>query len=382
MFDAEDPYREIGELRRSGGIVPYVSRGGVDAFFVTRHAEAAAVLGDATRYSTSFLSAALAPMVGDSALVGLEGDRHRSHRLLLTGALTSGSLRTKHEPELRRMIDELVVPIAQAGSADLIADLALPLPGRVLAVILGLPEAESIKLQSWSVQLLTNARAGTQDDTLQTTLVESLAPAIEAARAHPGDNVLGHLVGADIAGTPLSDEDICTLVGFLLVAGLETFHRAIGNLLFALLTHPEQLAAVRAEPKLRRFAVEEALRWESPITLTVRDVVADSSVGGTAVPEGSLLYVLLSSANHDERQYERPEQFDITREPKPHLTFGRGPHVCPGASLSRMALGLLLDRWLDATAHVEIDGSVEAPVIRGEIFRSPDALPVTCRFAP
>jgi cytochrome P450 len=381
VFSPDNPYEEIAELRRRGAVVPYVSRGGTDAYFVTRHAEAAAVLRNSSKYSTSFLSDSLGSLVGDTPLVGLEGERHRSHRQLLSGALAQGSSRTRHELTLRRVTDEYVGAIARAGSGDFITDLALPFPGRVLGVILGLPEPASLRLQQWSVQLLLNARAGTPDDSLQAALRENLLPTIEQARARPGDDVLGHLVRADLGGPPLSDEAICALVGFLLVAGLETFHRAIGNMLFALLTHPDQLDAVRRDPSLRSHAIEEALRWESPVMLTVRNTVADSALGATEVPDGSLLYVLLGSANRDERRHRHPDRFDIFRDPKPHLTFGRGPHVCPGAALSRMALAILLDRVLDTTTHIELDRAAGLPVVQGEIFRSPEALAVHCRSA-
>ena len=381
MFSSEDPYGEIAQKRRQGPVVPYVSGQGAGGYFITRHAEVASVLGDASRYATSFLSDSLGPLGGDATLVGQDGDRHRSHRQLLTAALAASSSRVRQNGAMSQIADECVGAVTRKGSADLIADLALPYPGRVLAASLGLPQADSPALHAWSVQLLLNARAGMPDASLQASIGEQLLPTIERARARPGDDVLGHLVQAEIGGRPLSDESVCSLVGFLLVAGLETFHRAIGNLLFALLTHPEQLAAVRADPSLRSSAIEEALRWESPVTLTVRNATTDSKIATTDVPEGSLLFVLLASANRDERRYAEPDRFDVFRDSKPHLTFGRGRHVCPGAGLSRTALAILLDRLLDATAHVELDGAAEPPVIRGEIFRSPEALSVLCRPA-
>jgi cytochrome P450 len=381
VFSAKDPYGEIAEARRHGAVVPYVSPSGGGGFFITRHAEAAEVLRDSSTYGTSFLSDSLGPLIGDDALVGQDGDAHRSRRQLLAHAIAGNATRAGHATAFRRIADEHVSGIVRKGSGDLIADLALAFPGRALAVSLGLPEAESPGLQAWAVRLLRNARDSTPDASMQELLAEQLLPTVTRARTDPGDDVLGRLVQAEVGGRTLTNEAVCSLAGFLLVAGLETFHRAVGNLLFALLTHPDQLEAVRGDPSLRNQAVEESLRWESPVTLTVRNTVTDSEIATVDLPAGTLLYVLLASANRDERRYTDPDDFDVFRPSKPHLTFGHGPHVCPGAGLSRTALRMLLDAVLDATTHIGLDTAAEPPSIRGDIFRSPEALFVRCQSA-
>jgi cytochrome P450 len=142
------------------------------------------------------------------------------------------------------------------------------------------------------------------------------------------------------------------------------------------LTRADQLEAVRADPTLRAPAIEEALRWEAPVILTVRTARIASSLAGFDLPAGSLLYLLLGSGNRDEHRYAEPDRYDSSRAPLPHLSFGHGVHACPGASLARTGLRVLLDAVLDGTRRIELDPASARPAIRGELFRSPDSLPV------
>jgi cytochrome P450 len=135
-----------------------------------------------------------------------------------------------------------------------------------------------------------------------------------------------------VDGTRLDDDAILAFLRLLIPAGVENTYRALGNLLFALLTHPEQLADVTRSPVLRNAAIEEGLRWEAPVVMTLRRATQSTQLAGVEIPKGSDVAIYLSAANRDPRRYRRPDEFDIHREPMPHLTFGSGPHACLGRS--------------------------------------------------
>jgi cytochrome P450 len=162
----------------------------------------------------------------------------------------------------------------------------------------------------------------------------------------------------------------------LLPAGIETTYRSLGNLFFALLTHPEQLDEVTRHSELRAAAIEEGLRWETPFLLTARQTTCDTRLGGVDIPSGRFINAFVGSANHDEQRYSDPERFDIHRPALPHVSFGSGPHACLGMHLSRMETRVALNAVLERLPGLRLDEEAPAPRITGTFFRSPDALPV------
>ena len=199
---------------------------------------------------------------------------------------------------------------------------------------------------------------------------------IEKRRSKPTEDVIGDLVSAEIDGEKLSDEAIYSFLRLLLPAGLETTYRSSGNLLFLLLTHPEQFAAVQADRELIGPAIEEGLRFETPLTTVQRYAAEETELEGVTLPEGAVIDVCIGSANRDERRWERSEEFDIFRKRLPHISFAAGEHTCMGLHLARMetrvALECLLDRLTDITLVTD-----DNPYIHGQPFRSPTAMPVT-----
>jgi cytochrome P450 len=162
----------------------------------------------------------------------------------------------------------------------------------------------------------------------------------------------------------------------ILPAGVETTYRASGNLLVALLTEPSLMEMLRADRGLVRGAIEEALRWEPPISTVVRVATQDCEVGGVAIPAGTNVSVSVAAANRDPHHYPDPDRFDPTRSNIAHLTFGAGPHVCLGMSLARMETAVAINALLDRLPDLRLDPSAPRPVINGVAFRSPAALPV------
>jgi cytochrome P450 len=199
---------------------------------------------------------------------------------------------------------------------------------------------------------------------------------LEQRRAQPSDDLITELAHAEIDGDRLSDDEIFATLRLLLPAGIETTYRSIGNLLFALLTHPDQLADVKADRSLVPDAVEEALRWEGPIVFTGRQSTRPSTLGGLDVPAGASVTVFLASANRDEARFEDPDRFDVRRQQGAHLAFGSGPHACLGMHLARMEMRLALTALLDRLPDLRLDPVAAAPQLTGLPLRSPTALRV------
>ena len=201
---------------------------------------------------------------------------------------------------------------------------------------------------------------------------------IAARRVAPGDDLLGALVRAEEAGERLSEDELVAMVFLLLVAGHETTVNLIGNGALALLEHPDQMTRLRHDPERIKPAVEELLRYASPLeTATERFAREDVIIAGVTVPRGALVYAALASANRDEREFPDADALDITREPNRHLAFGLGPHYCVGASLARLegqvAIGTLLRRAPDLRLAVAPGG---VRWRRGLVLRGLEALPV------
>jgi cytochrome P450 len=201
---------------------------------------------------------------------------------------------------------------------------------------------------------------------------------LDDRRRSPRDDLVSELVRAEIDGDVLADEEIYSFLMLLLPAGVETTYRSTGNLLHLLLTHPDQLEAVRADRSLLPQAIEEGLRMEPPLLLTSRLAIRDGELGGVPVKAGAFVTPMLGAANRDPRRYPEPDRFDIFRDPKQHISFGNGPHMCLGMHLARMETRIAIDALLDLP-NLRRDPEAWArddAHIHGQIFRSPTSLPV------
>jgi len=184
------------------------------------------------------------------------------------------------------------------------------------------------------------------------------------------------LAFAEHDGVRLTPEEIFSFLRLLLPAGAETTYRSSSNLMFGLLTHTEQLDAVRADRSLLPQAIEEGLRWECPLLMIMRTAVKETEICGVPIPAGAMVITNMGSANHDESRWDRAEEFDIFREQKSHISFAAGPHLCLGMHLARMETKVVVNALLDRLPNLRIDPSAEAPYITGMTFRAPPALPV------
>lgn len=258
-------------------------------------------------------------------------------------------------PRIQAIADALLDAVAGRGEMDLIDEYAFPLPITVIAEMLGIPAADRDRFRAWSDAILA-AIPPMPATPAAVAALEGLAQYLEVRfeerRRVPADDLITGLVQAEEAGDKLSKEELQGMAYALLVAGYETTANLIGNGTHALLTHPDQLARLRAAPGLLPSAVEELLRFAPPgLTSTLRYAAEDVAVGGEVIPKGEMVIVVIAAANRDPARFPSPDVLDITRPDNKHLAFGHGIHYCLGAALARLeaeiALGTLLRRLPD-----------------------------------
>jgi cytochrome P450 len=330
---------------------------------------------DGQTFSSTYYDNTIGLFIGPSILA-MEGKKHRDHRNLVSAAFKSKAL-ARWEPAIVRPIcNALIDEFINAGEADLVKNFTFEFPTRVIAELLGLPSDDLPEFRRRAVQLINYTVKYERAFEASAALKDYFLELIEQRRAEPTEDIIGDLVTADIDGEKLSDEAIYSFLRLLLPAGLETTYRSSGNLLFLLLTHPDQFDAVQANHELIPPAIEEGLRFETPLTTVQRFAIEDTELEGVKIPARSAVDLCIGSANRDEQRWERPEEFDIFRKHLPHISFAAGEHTCLGLHLARMETRVAVECLLDRVTNVKLVTD-DDPHIYGQPFRSPTALPVT-----
>jgi cytochrome P450 len=290
--------------------------------------------------------------------------------------------------QLRRRIQALCEDLLDAmqskGNMELISDYALPLPATVIADLLGVPAEDRRKFHRWSSKIVSvspGAEMGLQGLQVVPSVwafMRYLRKQFKQRRVEPKDDLITALVQAEEAGDKLSEDELLAMGFLLLVAGHETTVNLIASGTLALLEYPEQLEMLRGNPSLIRSAVEELLRYTSPVQMaTERYAREDVTIAGTTIPRGELMLAVIGSANRDERQFDNPETLDITRDPNKHLAFGKGIHHCLGASLARMEAQIAIDALLHRFPNLHLAGAPESlHWHRGLFLRGLEKLPL------
>jgi cytochrome P450 len=306
---------------------------------------------------------------------------HTRLRKLVSRAFTPRAIRAL-EPKVDAAVRECLDRVAGTGRMDVIADLALPVPATLICEMLGVPVGDRDRFTRWTAEATHGlAVLLAPTDVLDRARDAGLALAayfedlIADRRKHLGDDILSGMIRAEEEGDRLSHVELISQSIGLLIAGFETTIGLIGNGVRQLLLHGEELERLRAEPGRIDSAVEECLRFDGPIPLTVRVTHEDVVFGDRTIPRDSSVMVLLASANRDPERFPNPERFDITRDPNPHIAFGGGAHLCLGTHLARMesraAIGGLVQRFPKLALESE---TVEWGA---SLFRVPGRLPVT-----
>lgn len=287
--------------------------------------------------------------------------------------------------QLRGRIEALCTELldkAQAkGSFDLMREIALPLPATVIADLLGVPATDQGKFHAWSSRIVaaSSPRAFMLAMPSVWLFLRYMRGLLVRRRADPRDDLISALLQAEEAGDQLSQDELLAMVFILLIAGHETTVNLIGSGTLALLDNPDQLQRLRAEPGVIRPAVEELLRFTSPVEVATERYASEPIViGDTEIPRGGLLLAVTGSANHDEQQFARPDQLDIGREPNPHVAFGQGAHYCLGAPLARLEGQIAFTSLVQRFPRLRLAASRAALRWRPGLFvRGLRALPVT-----
>ncbi len=384
--DIRDPYPRLGELRRqhpvhSGPVdmgegLPEEDPTRPPPITVLGFDEAVQVLRDNETYSSSVYEGIMGLVMGKTILQ-MDEPEHRLHRALVSPTFRSKVLERWEGDLVQRVVDELIDDFAADGSADLVQQLTFHFPVQVIAEILGLPRADFPRFQRWAVEITSVAANWDRGVAASEALRDYFADVVEERRSRPSDDLISDLLAVDVDGRALEDEEIFSFLRLLLPAGVETTYRASGNLLYGLLTEPDQLRAVREDRSLLPQAFEETIRWEPPVTVILRRAMVDTELAGVPVSAGADVGLLLGAANRDERKYEDPDRFDLFRASRQSLGFGFGVHVCLGMHLARMETRVAVNALLDRMPDLELAPAPGQDLhIKGMAFRSPIALPV------
>jgi cytochrome P450 len=307
-------------------------------------------------------------------ILAMDGKKHRDHRNLVSAAFKSKAL-ARWEPAIVRPVCDALIDEFIDGEADLVRDFTFEFPTRIIAQLLGLPAEDLPMFRKRAEQLISYHVNYERAFEASAVLKDYFLEQIEKRRSKPTQDIIGDLVTAEIDGEKLSDEAIYSFLRLLLPAGLETTYRSSGNLLYLLLTHPDQFAAVQADHELIPRAIEEGLRVETPLTTVQRFATEDTELAGVSIPARSVIGVCIGSANRDERRWERSEEFDIFRQYVPHISFAAGEHTCLGLHLARLETRVALECLLTRLTNIRLLTD-DDPHIHGQPFRSPTALPV------
>ena len=379
-----DPYPFFAERRRQAGVFrgPVIDYSRLPESMRPKHVFSAlsfdavnTVLRDGRVFDSSGYDTSIGLFTGRTILA-MEGKEHREHRNLVSAAFKSKSL-ARWEPEIVRPVcNALIDEFAESDGADLVRKFTFEFPTRVISRLLGLPEDDLPMFRRRAIQLISYNNDYKQAFEASAALKEYFLEQIEQRKSKPTEDIIGDLVTAEIEGEKLSDEAIYSFLRLLLPAGLETTYRSSGNLLFNLLTRPDQFAAVQADRDLIGPAIEENLRYETPLTSVQRFAAEDTELEGVEIPADSMLDICIGSANRDEHRWERSAEFDIFRKPIPHISFAVGEHTCMGLHLARLETRVALECLLDRLTNIALITD-DDPHIRGNPFRSPTALPVT-----
>jgi pimeloyl-[acyl-carrier protein] synthase len=294
---------------------------------------------------------------GTKVLSMTDPPEHTRLRRLVVRSFTPRVLEALR-PAIEQLVDDLLAEAEGAESMDAIAQFAYPLPAIVIGKLLGAPEEGRERFMRWSKTIVDFVGTGHADEARARANEETLAefraflePLIEDRRARPQEDLISILASTDEQGERLTDDEIVSTCIVLLFAGHETTANLIGNGLLALLRNPEQLELLRAEPERMPAAVEELLRYDSPVQRNRRLAMEDMTFGGKQIRRGDSVLVFMGSANRDAARFADPDSLDITRAPNPQMAFGHGIHFCAGAALTRLeapiALRALLDRFPD-----------------------------------
>ncbi|MEU4655719.1 cytochrome P450 [Streptomyces sp. NPDC023723] len=380
-----DPRPAYAELRARGRVHHYAP---TNQWLVPHHADVSALLRDRRlgrtyqhRFSHEEFGRTPPPpahepfhTLNDHGMLDLEPPDHTRIRRLVSKAFTPRTVE-RLQPYVRNLAGDLVARLVAAGGGDLLTDVAEPLPVAVIAELLGIPEADRAPLRPWSADICGMYELNPSRETAARAVRASvefsdyLRELIAARREHPGADLISGLVAAhDEDDDRLTEQEMISTCVLLLNAGHEATVNATVNGWWALFRNPEQLAALRADHSLVPTAVEELMRYDTPLQLFERWVLDEIEIGNAVLPRGAEVALLFGSANHDPAVFAAPDRLDLARRDNPHISFSAGLHYCIGAPLARIELAASMTALLEQAPTLALAAEPERKpnfVIRG-----------------
>jgi len=376
------PHEFFRRLRAEAPVSWHPERDGPGFWALAKHADVVAVSRDHETFS-SWAGGVMTPDLDPLALamnrmmlLNMDPPAHTKLRNLVNRGFTPRQV-ARLEPRIRELASGIVAAVTPAGRCDFVSQVAGELPSALIAELMGIPIADGRRLYELTERMHS---AGDPEGTQRAAAeMLSYAAALRARkRAEPADDIASVLLAAEIDGARLSDIEFDLFFLLLINAGGDTTRNLVAGGMLTLLEHPEALAALRREPHLLPGAIEEMLRWCSPVMQFRRTATHDAEIRGQRILKGQKVVMIYPSANRDEEAFAEPERFDIRRAPNPHVAFGGGgAHFCLGASLARLEIRCLFHAVLEGLHEIDLDGP--APRLHSWFIDGPRRMPVRFR---
>jgi len=364
------PYELYERLRTEGPAREVIMPHGVKVWIVTRYEDVRAILADpriskdGRRINELFARHSGATEEPSSVyddelsahMLNSDPPRHERLRKLVSRAFTTRRVE-RLRPRIEQIVDELLdaMQALDGQEADLIADLAIPLPITVITELLGVPVEDRDAFQRWATTLVGATHSAEEVGAASAAVIDYAGRLIELKRVQPGDDLLSAIVQTSEDGDRLTDGELVAMVFLLVAAGHETTMSTFGNAMHSLLRNPDQLARVRADPALLPAALDELFRYDGGVSLaTFRFTKEDIALGGVTIPAGEIVVAALGSAGRDPAKFPDPDRLDVTRPVSGSLAFGHGIHYCIGAQLGKLEVQLGIARLLARFPHVRL----------------------------
>jgi cytochrome P450 len=385
-YVAAPPHAEFERLRAEDPVHWQAMPDGTGYWAVLRHADVTEVARHPKVFSAELGGVVLEDLEPETLammrdmLLAMDPPRHLDHRRNVAPRFTPAVIGDL-ELRIRSMCRAIFDRVDDGSSVDFVHDVCAHLPSQVVGELVGIPRDDWPKIHAWSEQ-----NSGGQDpdiaassgDEAMSATIEMAMYAIELAgkrRAEPADDLMSYMLTCEVDGHVMSDIEFGSFFVQLVTAGNDTTRTMLSSGLLALLQHPHELDALRADPSLLPFAVEEILRWANPLHYFRRTATETVELGGQTIAPGEKLAMMYTSANRDEQVFADPHRFDITRDPNPHLSFGTGEHFCLGVHLARMEGRVFFEELLGTFSKIELVG--EPLRQRSNLNNALKALPVT-----
>jgi cholest-4-en-3-one 26-monooxygenase len=387
------PHDAWRRLRRETPVAWCQTPGYPGFWAITKHADVIALSKEPMRFQSAPIMAIFPREQYDPEnfpfhhLLNMDPPEHRTYRALLASHFTPRAIEAKRA-RVEAVVSDCLARLEGARAVEFVAELSSVVPIVVIAEMLGIPEADRQRFFHWTNLIIAGTDPEYQQGESTTEATERgmrelfayFGGMVEERRRTPTDDLTSLLANAKLDGAPMAEWELMSYLALVVVAGNETTRNAATGGLLALLEHPDELARLRAQPELLRSAVEEMVRWTTPVNQFCRTPVRDLELRGVRIPAGEPVCLFYASANRDEEVFADPFAFRVDRRPNPHLGFGVGEHVCMGAHLARLELQALFGALLSRLDEVALDGPVARQ--RSSFVGGIKRLPVRWRLRP